>query len=151
MSRTRTALRAPLLLGIFLCFGCSKDSVSPESSGQIVLQISFGERTPGASRAAGVDAIDRVFVTVRPFEYRDTQEPVFGEVILRQSLSIVSRLGRRFAEGSLTVPLKRESSLFEVRVDAFEGSTLTHRGVGIAYFDWNENRAFVNLELISLD
>jgi len=113
--------------------GCSRESLSPDSHGVIAVNVAFEDAYPGAQKISQIAVIDRVVATVRSYgAFREDQQQEVGEIILRQPLIIVSRPTGRFAEGTLSVPLKEDYSCFVITIDAFENGELTFTGSGVA-------------------
>jgi len=121
--------------------GCSREPVSPNSHGEIAVNVAFEDAYPGAQKISQTAEIDRVVATVRRYEgFREDQQQTIGEIILRQPLFIVSRLDRRFAEGTISVPLKEDFNCFLITIDAFENGDLAFTGSGFACYSKDEGQ-----------
>lgn len=120
--------------------GCSREPVSPDAHGQIAVSIVFEDPYPGAQKIFQMSDINRVVATVRRYAFRDNQQQSISEIILQQPLIIVSRLEGRFAEGTLSVPLKDEVTCFLITINAFENGELAFTGSGVACFSTEEGQ-----------
>jgi len=121
--------------------GCSREPVSPNSNGEIAVNVAFEDAYPGAQKIAQTTEIDRVVATVRRYEgFREDQQQTIGEIILRQPLIIVSRPAGRFAEGTISVPLKADFNCFLITIDAFENGDLAFTGSGVACHSRDEGQ-----------
>lgn len=126
-------------LALVVLGGCSREPVSPDSHGEIAVNVAFDDAYPSAPKISQTAEIDRVVATVRRYEaFREDQQQTVGEIILRQPLIIVSRPAGRFAEGTISVPLKDQLNCFLITIDAFENGDLAFTGSGVACYSKDE-------------
>lgn len=128
---------AAAALALLIIGGCNREPVSPEKQGQILLQVAFARQNAILAKAV---AVDQVFVTVRRLVSQEGQQQADGELILRQPLTIVTEPEGRYAEGTLSVPLKDEDSCFRVTVEAYDSGNLAFTGSGVTCFYEAEGR-----------
>lgn len=132
---------AAATLALLVIGGCSRDPASPQRHGQIILRAVFVTQNQGLQKTTDLAAVNRVVVTVRRFAYEGDQQQSVGEVVLQQPLTIVTRPEGRFAEGTLSVPLKEDYSCFRITVDAYDNADLAFTGSGVTCFSKEESRA----------
>jgi len=128
-------------LVLLIIGGCGRESLAPDSHGQIVLNAVFEDAYPGALKISQTAEINRVVATVRGYGFRADQHETVGDIILQQPLIIVSRPEGRFAEGTLSVPLKEEFNCFLLTIDAYDNGELAFTGSGVTCISQEEGES----------